>query len=74
MERAHNESAAVSRRKIRALVRAEVAPATLTSLPHSMSLSPGRLEISFEKVEQLAEAMLMGEEFAEPCDIHPCGK
>ena len=73
MERVRREGAEVSRKKIRSLVRADLAPASLASLPDSMSLSRGRLEISFRSVEQLAEAMLAlarileaeGEEFAE---------
>jgi len=72
IERVRSEGAEVSRRKIRSLVRADIAPATLSSLPASMSLSRGRLEISFRSVEELAEAMLVlarvleaeGEEFA----------
>ncbi len=82
IERVRNQGAEVSHRKIRSLVRADIAPATLTSLPDSMSLSRGRLEISFRTVKELADAMLMlarvleaeGEEFAESFDIHPCGK
>ncbi len=58
LKRVRNEGAEVSRRKIRSLVRADLAPATLSSLPQSMSVSRGRLEISFRSVAELAEAML----------------
>ena len=47
----------VSRKKVRALVPRDTEPATLSSLPESIALSRGRLEISFATVEQLAEAM-----------------
>ena len=59
MERVRSEGAEVSRKKIRSLVRADISPATLTSLPESMSVSRGRLEISFRSVEHLAETMLV---------------
>ncbi len=51
------ETVAVSRRKPRSLVRRDLAPIGITSLPDSISLSPGRLEVRFGKVEELAEAM-----------------
>jgi hypothetical protein len=51
------EKAGSSRKKVRALVPRDTEPATLTSLPESIALSRGRLEVSFATVEQLAEAM-----------------
>ena len=51
------EKAGVSRKKVRALVPRDTEPTTLGSLPESITLSRGRLEISFASVEQLAEAM-----------------
>jgi hypothetical protein len=51
------EKAAVSRKKLRSLVRRDDRPMTVTSLPESIALTRGRLEISFATVEQLAEAM-----------------
>ena len=51
------EKVGVSRKKIRALVPRDTEPATLSSLPESIALSRGRLEVSFATVEQLAEAM-----------------
>lgn len=67
------EKGAGSRRKIRSLVRRDLEPVGLTSLPESIGLARGRLEVSFRSVEELAEAMLTlarileheGEEFAE---------
>jgi hypothetical protein len=41
----------------RSLVRRDLDPIGLTSLPSSISLSPGLLQIQFTTVEQLAEAM-----------------
>ena len=52
------EKGAASRRKIRSLVRQDLEPIGLTSLPDSIGLSRGRLEVSFKTVGQLAEAML----------------
>ena len=52
------EKGASSQRKIRSLVRRDLDPISLSSLPDSIQLSRGRLEVSFCSVEQLAEAML----------------
>ena len=49
--------APVSRRKPRSLVRRDTDPIAIESLPDAIRLSPGRMEVSFETVEQLAEAM-----------------
>ena len=65
------EKAAVSKRRLRSLVRRDLDPVSITSLPDSITLSRGRMEVRFETVEQLAECMLMlarvleseGEEF-----------
>ena len=56
-EQVRAEKAGVSRKKVRALVPRDTEPATLSSLPDSIALSRGRLEVSFGTVEQLAEAM-----------------
>ena len=56
-EQVRAEKAGVSRKKVRALVPRDAEPATLTSLPESIALCRGRIEISFATVEQLAEAM-----------------
>lgn len=66
------EKAQVSRRKPRSLVRRDLDPIGIASLPSSITLSPGRMEVNFETVEELAEAMYAlarvleaeGEEFA----------
>ena len=67
------EKAAVSKRRLRSLVRRDLDPVSITSLPGCMTLTRGRLEVNFETVEELAECMLMlarvleneGEEFCE---------
>ena len=51
------EKAIVSRRRPRSLVRRDLDPIGFASLPDSIVLSPGRLEVNFSNVEQLAEAM-----------------
>ncbi len=66
------EKAQVSRRKPRSLVRRDLDPIGIASLPSSIRLEPGRIAVQFETVEQLAEAMYAlarvleseGEEFA----------
>jgi len=58
-EQIRKEKAGNSRRKIRALVRRDLDPVGLGSLPDSMTLSPGRLEVRFQSVEELCEAMLI---------------
>ena len=52
------EKGATTRRKIRSLVRRDLEPVGLTSLPESIGLSRGRLEVSFRSLEELAQAML----------------
>ena len=52
------ERGSASRRKIRSLVRRDLEPVGLASLPESIALSRGRLEVGFRTVEELAEAML----------------
>ena len=70
-QKLREEKVAVSKRRLRSLVRRDLDPVSITSLPDSMTLSRGRLEVKFDTVEQLAECMLMlarvlesdGEEF-----------
>ena len=65
------EKTSVSKRRLRSLVRRDLDPVSINSLPDAMSLSRGKLEVRFDTVEQLAECMLMlakvpesdGEEF-----------
>jgi len=76
-EALRQEKAKVSRRKVRSLVRRDLDPVGLTSLPDAITLSRGRLEVSFCSVEQLSERLLMlarvleseGEEFAEAYEV-----
>jgi len=71
-EQIRAETVKVSRRKPRSIVRRDLDPIGLGSLPSSISLRRGRLEVDFDTVEQLAEAMYAlarvleseGEEFA----------
>ncbi len=66
------EKVQVSRRRPRSLVRRDRDPIGIASLPSSITLSPGRMKVHFETVEELAEAMYAlarvleaeGEEFA----------
>jgi len=73
------EKTAASRRKIRSLVRRDLEPVSLTSLPDSIQLSRGHLAIAFTTVEQLAENLLLvarileseGDEFAAAYELSP---
>jgi hypothetical protein len=73
------EKAGISRRKVRSLVRRDHEPVGLTSLPDSIGLTPGRLEVRFRTVEELAQAMYTlarilendGEEFAQAYEPQP---
>ena len=56
-EQIRKDKVSVSRRKLRGLVQRDYETADLASLPQSMGLSRGRLEVSFRSVEELAEAM-----------------
>ena len=66
------EKSAVSKRRLRSLVRRDLDPVSIASLPDSITLSRGRLQVDFRSVEQLAESLLMlarvleseGDEFA----------
>jgi hypothetical protein len=76
-EKIRAEKAEVSKRKPRSLVRRDLDPISITSLPSSTVLSRGRLEVNFRTVEELAEAMYglarvlenEGEEFAEAFEV-----
>jgi hypothetical protein len=56
-EQMRSEKSTASRRKVRSLVRRDKEPISLTSLPSSIRLSPGRLEVSFRTVEEMAQIM-----------------
>ena len=51
------EKVQVSQRKPRSLVRSDLPPVSLDSLPSSIVLSRGRMEVNFTTVVELAEAM-----------------
>ena len=79
MEEIRQERAAPSRKKIRSLVRRDAEPVSFSSLPESIGLSRGRLEVSFRTVVELAEAMYAiarlledeGDAFAEAFEVEP---
>ena len=79
IEQVRGERDAPSRKKNRSLVRRDTEPVSLGSLPESVGLSRGRLEVSFRTVEQLAEAMYAiarlledeGEAFAQAFEPEP---
>jgi hypothetical protein len=56
-EEIRSEKVTISRRKPRSLVRHDLDPIGIGSLPDAIRLSPGRMEVRFATVEQLAEAM-----------------
>ena len=72
LNRIRQENASISRRRPRSLVRRDLDPVGLTSLPDSIQLTRGQLVVNFQSVEQLAENMLLlarileseGDEFA----------
>jgi len=59
LDELRSRPATAQRRKIRSLVRRDVEPASLAALPDALHVVPGRVEVTFETVEQLAETMLM---------------
>ena len=59
LEEIRHEPALPLRRRIRSLVRRDLEPVSSSSLPDSIHLSRGHLEVNFGTVEQLAEAMLI---------------
>ncbi len=56
-ERMRLDKAQISRRKVRTLVRRDLDPIGLASLPSTIGRSRGRLEVSFRSIEQLAESL-----------------
>ncbi len=61
MEQVRSQNAAVSRKKLRTLipplVRRDLEPVRLASLPESITLSRCRLEVSFRTLEDLAQSL-----------------
>ena len=80
-EEIRGEKARISRRKPRSIVRRDLDPIGLGSLPSSITLSQGRLEIACPTVEELAEAMYAiarileaeGDEFARHFEARSVG-
>ena len=56
-EQVRSEKAQISRRRPRSIIRRDLDPIGLGSLPSSITLTPGRMVVDFNTVEQLAEAM-----------------
>ncbi len=56
-EAAREEKTQGSRRRLRTLVQANDQPVSLASPPESLTLQRGRLEVQFNTLEELAEAM-----------------
>jgi hypothetical protein len=54
-----SEKAQISRRKVRSLVRRDVEPVSLDSLPPGLIFRPGHMEISFTTIEDLAQSMYL---------------
>jgi hypothetical protein len=79
LQRARAGKATSSRRKIRSLVRRDIAPRTLEAVPQSLTLESGRVSIRFDTVTQLGEALLAlalilesdGDEFARRYEVIP---
>jgi hypothetical protein len=73
-----SEKTQISRRKVRSLVRRDVEPVPLDSLPPNLSLRPGQLQISFRTIEDLAQSMYLlaraietdGDELARRFELH----
>jgi hypothetical protein len=77
-EQIRSEKTQISRRKVRSLVRRDVEPVSLDSLPPSLILSPGHMEIAFRTIEDLAQSMYLlaraietdGDEMARRFELH----
>jgi uncharacterized protein Yka (UPF0111/DUF47 family) len=77
-EQIRRDKAPVSRRKVRSLVRRDIEPIRLASLPSSIRLSRGQLELSFQTIEELAQTMYAlarviesdGDELARQFEFH----
>jgi hypothetical protein len=58
LDQVRQEKIQVSRKRVRTLIRRDLDPIDLTSLPENVGFSRGRLEVSFRSLEELAEALL----------------
>jgi hypothetical protein len=56
-ERIRTQATASSRKKLRTLVRRDVEPLQLDSLPANIEFNPGQMIVSFRTIEDLAQAM-----------------
>jgi hypothetical protein len=56
-ERIRTQASASSRKKLRTLVRRDVEPVQLDSLPANIEFIPGQMMVSFRTIEDLAQAM-----------------
>ena len=59
LDQVRQQKGQVSRKVVRTLIRRDLDPITLASLPESVGLSRGRLEVSFRSLEELAESLLL---------------
>ena len=57
LEEARLGKDAASRKRLRSLIQQDDESVSLTSLPRSLTLTRGRLEVNFRSLEELAEAM-----------------
>ena len=57
LEQIRQEKAAASRRRLHSIVTRDEAEVSLASLPESVTLHRGRLDVNFRTVEELAHAM-----------------
>ena len=57
LEQVRQEKDAASHKRLRDLVQQDDVGVSITSLPHSLTLTRGRLEVNFRNLEELAEAM-----------------
>lgn len=57
LEQVRVEKDVASRKRLRSLIQQDHEPVSPTSLPQSLTLTRGRLEVNFRSLEELAEAM-----------------
>jgi hypothetical protein len=78
LEAVRAQGGAVSRRKVRTLVRRDVEPLQVDSLPGNIEFMPGQMIVSFRTIEDLAQAMYSlaraietdGDELAKRYEVH----
>ena len=57
LERIRQEKTLASQKRLRSLVQRDDGEVSLTSLPESLTMERGRVEVRFHTLEELAEAM-----------------